>query len=58
MASSGSISSDLETARGHAAHDSALGSDMSKDHASKLKDLEEQNDILAEKAASACGLHV
>ncbi|KAF1827084.1 uncharacterized protein K489DRAFT_348125 [Dissoconium aciculare CBS 342.82] len=53
MASSGSISSDLETARGHAAHDSALGSDMSKDHASKLKDLEEQNDILAEKAASA-----
>jgi hypothetical protein len=48
------IIDDVDSTRGHAAHDSALGSDMSKDYALKLKDLEEQNDILAEKAASAC----
>jgi hypothetical protein len=48
------INDDVDSTRGHAAHDSALGSDMSKDYALKLKDLEEQNDILAEKAASAC----
>ena len=43
----------MQTLRGHNAHDSALGAEVSKVDL-RLKDLEEQNSILAEKASSAC----